>query len=112
VSITEYGYLFPEAVSVNASLPLTAIMHGRGRSTTEPSDAPYQSLPQVPTSLEEPTPFAVIQETAAVEEYEDGVRVEAPIVDPRIRWVHFILGNAVLLPWNGACTCRATLSSP
>lgn len=22
--------------------------------------------------------------------------------DPRIRWIHFILGCAVLLPWNGA----------
>ncbi len=24
------------------------------------------------------------------------------VVDARIRWIHFILGNAVLLPWNGA----------
>lgn len=26
----------------------------------------------------------------------------ATVVDARIRWIHFILGCAVLLPWNGA----------
>ena len=23
------------------------------------------------------------------------------LIDPRIRWIHFILGCSVLLPWNG-----------
>ncbi|KAI0034097.1 nucleoside transporter-domain-containing protein [Vararia minispora EC-137] len=74
-------------------------MHTRSRSAD--SDAPYQSLStRVPTSLEEPTPAAAIQADAPVEEYEDGVPVMPPLVSPRIRWIHFVLGCAVLLPWN------------
>ena len=25
------------------------------------------------------------------------------LVDSRVRWIHFVLGCSVLLPWNGAC---------
>ena len=36
------------------------------------------------------------------EEDEEGVEVLNVPPDSRIRWVHFLLGCAVLLPWNGA----------
>jgi len=80
-------------------------MHGR-----EGSSGAYQSLATVPTSLEEAIPPAAIQDSP-IEEYEDGVLVVPPPVSPRIRWIHFVLGCAVLLPWNGACQARRHLVS-
>jgi hypothetical protein len=43
----------------------------------------------------------------AAEEIDDSILDDEHIppnapVDSRIEWIHFILGSAVLLPWNGA----------
>jgi solute carrier family 29 (equilibrative nucleoside transporter), member 1/2/3 len=68
----------------------------------------YHALPQspdIPQHVE--IPSAVEEAEMAEEDIEDSMidehmpSVSVP-VDPRIKWVHFMLGSAVLLPWNGA----------
>ena len=47
-------------------------------------------------------PAAVLEDNGVLtEEDEEGVEVPNLPPDSRIRWVHFLLGCAVLLPWNG-----------
>ena len=57
----------------------------------------------MPTSLEAAVPPAVLEDNGVLaEEDEEGIEVPNLPPDVRIRWVHFLLGCAVLLPWNGA----------
>ena len=54
----------------------------------------YQALPQAPTTVEE---------LESVEEDDEQVGVQQDVsLDSRVRWIHFVFGCAVLLPWNGA----------
>ncbi|KAH8115795.1 hypothetical protein DFH11DRAFT_1305599 [Phellopilus nigrolimitatus] len=54
----------------------------------------YQSLPQTPNTGDE----------AQDEETQEQYVSEGTHLDNRIRWVHFIFGCAVLLPWNALIT--------
>lgn len=66
------------------------------------SDAIYHPIPQAPVAANAiPVP--------SPDGFDDDVALSEPhsipsqgLVDSRIRWIHFILGCAVLLPWNGA----------
>ena len=70
--------------------------------------AAYKSLPQVPVDSEEDTHATSFrrsldlddEETLAEELVTQEVQSSS---DARIWWIHFVLGCAVLLPWNGAC---------
>ena len=82
-------------------------MHARRRSTSlPPNDAPYQPIPQEVYSPDfaNVIPSTVLETELDVEEAEGAV-LSDPIlphpVDNQIRWIHFVLGCAVLLPWNG-----------
>ncbi|KAJ7228996.1 nucleoside transporter-domain-containing protein [Mycena pura] len=65
-------------------------------------------LPRTPDSLYHPIPQApALANSVALpdpdidpEELQDDVASQVVIIDSRIRWIHFILGCAVLLPWN------------
>lgn len=64
-------------------------------------DSVYQRLPQVPPEEVHTTgnELQVEDEEVLAEEF---VSQEASVsADSRIQWIHFILGCAVLLPWNG-----------
>ncbi|KZV77161.1 hypothetical protein PENSPDRAFT_645434 [Peniophora sp. CONT] len=70
----------------------------RRSSSTSSLEAPYQ---HIPTSSEVAVPSAVLESSGvSAEEDEEGVDVPNLPPDSRIRWVHFLLGCAVLLPWN------------
>lgn len=78
-------------------------MPSRRRSTSS-DDAPYHSIPEAPSSTDHILPHAIPETELDVEDVDD-VETEPPPthpVDPRIQWIHFLLGCAVLLPWNGA----------
>jgi hypothetical protein len=68
----------------------------------------YHALPQSPDLPQDVNiPSAVEEAEMAEEDLEDSMIDEQMpsanvLVDPRIKWVHFMLGSAVLLPWNGA----------
>jgi hypothetical protein len=96
-----------------ATIPLSKhTMLGRRRSSSFPSmDAQYRALPQSPDVAQD------INIPSAIEEGEipvdddvddsildglDGLPSSNAPVDSRIMWVNFMLGAAVLLPWNGA----------
>ena len=53
-----------------------------------PSD--YQSLPQAPVEGDE-----------GVEDESLGPVPDDGTSNSSIRWIHFVFGSAVLLPWNG-----------
>lgn len=83
---------------------------GRRRSSSSsfPSmDAQYRAIPQSPdASRDISIPSAIAEGEIAVDDVDDSLLDEdlssnAP-VDNRIMWVNFMLGAAVLLPWNGA----------
>jgi len=61
-------------------------------------EALYQPIPQAPVT-------ANSERGASVDISLDGEDLSAststPKTDARLRWIHFILGCAVLLPWNG-----------
>ncbi|KAI0068951.1 hypothetical protein BV25DRAFT_1791166 [Artomyces pyxidatus] len=78
-------------------------MHARRRSLSQSSaNVPYESLPNAPMpEMHSPT----LPELDTELDIESINNVEAEIiaaapVDSRIRWIHFMLGCAVLLPWN------------
>jgi hypothetical protein len=95
-----------------ATIPLSKpTMLGRRRSSSFPSmDTQYRALPQSPDVAQD------ISIPSAIEEGEGEIVVDDDIddslldghpssngpVDSRIMWVNFMLGAAVLLPWNGA----------
>jgi solute carrier family 29 (equilibrative nucleoside transporter), member 1/2/3 len=70
-------------------------------------DASYHALPQSPDILQGiDIPSAIEEAEMTGEEIEDPMVDEhmpsdSVPVDSRIQWVHFMLGSAVLLPWNG-----------
>ncbi|EIN10375.1 hypothetical protein PUNSTDRAFT_65468 [Punctularia strigosozonata HHB-11173 SS5] len=73
--------------------------------------AGYRPLPQGPDAAEEPeTAPHHLSESLVVgtdaEQLEDVPVVLPPeeALDARVRWVYFMLGNAVLLPWNAMIT--------
>ena len=77
-----------------------SLQHRNAQSSD--SRAPYQSLPQTDSddtqtnlrsSLELDNEENLAEELVSQEAQSSG--------DARVRWIHFILGCAVLLPWNG-----------
>jgi hypothetical protein len=72
-------------------------------------DGQYRALPQSPdVSRDLSIPSAIEEGEIAVDDIDDSDSIldghppfNAP-VDNRIMWVNFMLGAAVLLPWNGA----------
>lgn len=86
-------------------------VHHRNTTATE-SDALYQPVSQVEYSTAGPEPNTELQ----LEEDDDALAAEdfvahehAVSYDKRIGWIHFILGSAVLLPWNGLSAPRVRL---
>lgn len=83
------------------------VMLGRRRSSSVSSmDVPYHALPQTPDMAQEiHIPSAIAEADLASEDLEDAIGDEPTPsdvpVDNRIQWIHFMLGAAVLLPWNG-----------
>lgn len=83
------------------------------------SNAAYQSLPQAPNDSEDNT--TLLRRSLELEDEdvlaEELVTQEAiSSGDGRIRWIHFVLGCAVLLPWNGtsspklsSCACESNV---
>jgi hypothetical protein len=90
------------------AVPFTkSVMLGKRRSSSASSiDVPYHALPQTPDMAQEMhIPSAIAEADLSSEDIEDVIGDEttpsdAP-VDNRIQWIHFMLGAAVLLPWNG-----------
>jgi equilibrative nucleoside transporter 1/2/3 len=64
--------------------------------------AQYHPIPQAPVvaDLEVETPYISLDGEVSAEEQPTSILSPATL-DPRIRWIHFVLGCAVLLPWNG-----------
>ncbi|KAJ7499272.1 nucleoside transporter-domain-containing protein [Mycena latifolia] len=62
-------------------------------------DALYHPIPQAPVAA---NPLVLPDPDLDSEESQDDASNLAPdvVVDSRIRWIHFVLGCAVLLPWN------------
>jgi hypothetical protein len=94
-----------------ATIPLSKhSVLGRRRSSSIPSmDAQYRALPQSPDAAQDISiPSAIAEGETPVDDIDDsvldGYPSESPNVpvDNRIMWVNFMLGAAILLPWNGA----------
>ena len=91
-----------------STIPFTKpVMLGRRHSSSISSiEVPYHALPQTPDIAQEINiPSAIAEAELASGDTEDALDDEptpsdAP-VDGRIQWIHFMLGAAVLLPWNG-----------
>jgi len=95
-------------------------MLGRHRSSSIPSiDVPYHALPQAPDIEQDINiPSAIDESESTSDDLEDTIGDESTPsnarVDTRIQWIYFMLGAAVLLPWNGTlitplCVPRVTL---
>ncbi|KAI9448341.1 nucleoside transporter-domain-containing protein [Lactarius indigo] len=88
-------------------------MLGRRRSSSISSiDTPYHALPQTPDLAQEIHIPSVIAEAELVsDDIEEDTIDDEPTpsgtsVDGRIQWIHFMLGAAVLLPWNVMITAE------
>lgn len=66
------------------------------------SEALYQPIPQAPVAS---LPLLLNPEVNDGDDEPTQVHTPAQ-VDPRIKWIHFMMGAAVLLPWNGD-SCRS-----
>jgi hypothetical protein len=68
-------------------------------------DAAYVALPNAPDAAfagHHVVPTALGEEDDAEDDVmSQSRRSEAFSLDPKIRWILFMLGAAVLLPWNG-----------
>ena len=91
-----------------STIPFTKpVMLGRRRSSSISSvEVPYHALPQTPDMGQEISIPSAIAEAETPEDIEDDAIDHEPTasdapVDGRIQWIHFMLGAAVLLPWNG-----------
>ena len=92
-----------------STIPFTKpVMLGRRHSSSFSSiEVPYHALPQTPDIAQEINiPSAIAEAELASEEDIEGPIGDEPTlsdvpVDGRIQWIHFMLGAAVLLPWNG-----------
>lgn len=82
-------------------------MTTRGPGHRRPSvdDSYYHAVPQSPLA---PNPIALsesLTESLVLDPENDEDVIEEAVmaveVTPAIRWVHFVFGCAVLLPWNG-----------
>ena len=78
-------------------------------------DAQYRALPQSPDVAQDISiPSAIEEGEIAVDDIDDSLLDGHPSstgpVDNRIMWVNFMLGAAVLLPWNGASEATLALS--
>lgn len=71
------------------------------------SEAIYHPIPQAPVASNA-IPTASPEVDLDDEAILSGSSMQESVVDSRISWTHFMLGCAVLLPWNGACACRGT----
>lgn len=67
--------------------------------SASPEPATYQPLSQDPEASDDAVHD---EENAAVRR----VHAQEPL-DSRVKWIHFVFGCAVLLPWNGACVPKA-----
>ena len=90
-----------------ATIPLGKPTLGRRLSSSFPSmDAQYRALPQSPDASQDISIPSAIQEGEIAADDIDDILDDLPSsnapVDSRVMWVHFMLGAAVLLPWNGA----------
>lgn len=90
------------------------VMLGRRQSSSISSmEGPYHALPQTPDMAQDINiPSAIVEAELASDDIEDAIGddttpFDAP-VDSRIQWIHFMLGAAVLLPWNGESYSRPT----
>ncbi|KAL0949190.1 hypothetical protein HGRIS_009268 [Hohenbuehelia grisea] len=68
-------------------------------------EALYHAIPQAPVAANPIVPPSEIELDNEGRELDDelGATYDAPsslVVEARIRWIHFILGCAILLPWN------------
>lgn len=82
--------------------------HLRSSSATE-TDALYRPLPQseaVSEATSSPLELEGDEELVA-EEFVAQERLASH--DRRIGWIHFILGSAILLPWNGTSNLSSRL---
>lgn len=70
------------------------------------SPAAYHAIPQAPNALNiinTTLPLSLDEVPAYDEPSDEPVRLASvTTMDAQIRWIHFVLGCAVLLPWNGA----------
>lgn len=67
------------------------------------SEAIYHPIPQAPVAsnpIPEGSPDLDLDDDAALS--GSGFIPTQNVMDSRIHWAHFMLGCAVLLPWNGA----------
>ncbi|KAH9843954.1 nucleoside transporter-domain-containing protein, partial [Rhodofomes roseus] len=80
-------------------------MSGRAARRSSSVDAEYQPIPQAPVAAGPATRHSLdvseVDEEDAVDIMEDAPEV---VVDGKIRAIHFVLGCAVLLPWNAMIT--------
>lgn len=113
-SLTRSPPSHPEST---ATIPLSKpTMLGRRRSSSFPAmDAQYRALPQSPDVAQDiRIPSAIEEGEVAVDDIDDSILDGHPSsnapVDSRIMWVNFMLGAAVLLPWNGASEAPLVLS--
>ena len=79
-------------------------------------DDQYRALPQSPEAAQGICiPSAIEEGEITVDDIDDSIFDEDPSynapVDNRIMWINYILGAAVLLPWNGASGVSLGLSS-
>ena len=100
-----------------ATIPLNkSPVLGRRRSSPSPSmDGQYRALPQSPDVTQDISiPSAIEEGEIAVDDIDDSILDGHPPsnapVDSRIMWVNYMLGAAVLLPWNGASEASLGLS--
>lgn len=87
----------------SATIPLgkQAMLGRRHSSSLSSMDAQYRALPQSPEAAHHiiiPSAIEDVDESILDDNLEP--TSNAP-VDSRILWIHFMLGSAVLLPWNG-----------
>lgn len=82
--------------------------HGRRQRSlsASSSDALYHPIPQAPVAANPaPRRLSISESNGDLSGAEEDDELDEPVVaaylDSRIRWIHFILGSAVLLPWNG-----------
>ena len=98
----------PETESADRQLqllPPSMTTRGPGRRRPSTDNTYYHAVPQSPLA---PNPVALSESLTGSlvldpENDEDVIEetIMAVEVTPAIRWVHFIFGCAVLLPWNG-----------
>ena len=104
-----YGRSVHSSDSESITIPITksAMSARRYSSSFSSMSASYHALPQSPDVAQDINVPSAIEEAELVGEVAEDSLVDQLIppdapVDSRIRWIHFMLGSAVLLPWNGA----------